>query len=140
MRCLRVQELGKRGWSRCHAALEDNHAGAVKHANFGLFHRYVQSNILLHGRSPSSTNSEERRALLTARKLLQKKALVVDNDIRGLLRSFRMKIGPIGASKFETRTRELVDGMPELAEIIDPFSRPAGSCANCLPFFTASCW
>src|SRR5205085_601581 len=52
--------------------------------------------------------------------LLQEKALAVDNDIRGLLRNFGLKVGPIGASRFETRTRELVDGMPELAEIIDP--------------------
>src|SRR5256714_2928941 len=64
--------------------------------------------------------SQKRRALLTARKLLQEKALAVDNDIRGLLRNFGLKVGPIGASRFETRTRELVDGMPELAEIIDP--------------------
>src|SRR5438874_2708531 len=64
--------------------------------------------------------SQKRRALLTARKLLQEKALAVDNDIRGLLRNFGLKVGPIGASRFETRTRELVDGMAELAEIIDP--------------------
>src|SRR3981189_1885285 len=64
--------------------------------------------------------SQKRRALLTARKLLQEKALAVDNDIRGLLRNFGLKVGPIGASKFETRIRELVEGMPELAEIIDP--------------------
>src|SRR5947209_12484962 len=64
--------------------------------------------------------SQKRRALLNARKLLQEKAIAVDNDIRGLLRNFGLKVGPIGASKFETRIRELVEGMPELAEIIDP--------------------
>src|SRR3954453_14755211 len=64
--------------------------------------------------------SQKRRALLTARKVLQEKAIAVDNDIRGLLRNFGLKVVPIGASRFETRTRELVDGMPELAEIIDP--------------------
>jgi transposase len=64
--------------------------------------------------------SQRRRALLTARKLLQGKALAVDNDIRGLLRNFGLKVGPIGASKFEARIRELVEGMRELAEIIDP--------------------
>jgi transposase len=60
--------------------------------------------------------SQRRRALLTARKLLQGKALAVDNDIRGLLRNFGLKVGPIGASKFEARIRELVEGMRELAE------------------------
>src|SRR5438477_6437141 len=64
--------------------------------------------------------SQKRRALLTARKLLQEKALAVDNDIRGLLWNFGLKVEPIGASRFETRIRELVDGMSELAEIIDP--------------------
>ena len=61
--------------------------------------------------------SQRRRALLTARKLLQGKALAVDNDIRGLLRNFGLKVGPIGASKFEARIRELVEGMRELAEM-----------------------
>jgi transposase len=64
--------------------------------------------------------SQKRRALLTARKLLQEKAIAVDNDIRGLLRNFGLKVGPVGASKFEARIRELVEGVPELAEIIEP--------------------
>jgi transposase len=32
--------------------------------------------------------SQKRRALLTARKLLQEKAIAIENDIRGLLRNF----------------------------------------------------
>jgi transposase len=64
--------------------------------------------------------SQRRRALLTARKLLQEKAIAIDNDIRGLLRNFGLKVGPVGASKFEARIRELVEGMPELTEIIEP--------------------
>ncbi|RWG76490.1 MAG: IS110 family transposase [Mesorhizobium sp.] len=64
--------------------------------------------------------SQKRRALLTARKLLQEKAIAIDNDIRGLLRNFGLKVGMVGAVKFEQRIRELVDGMPDLAEIIEP--------------------
>jgi transposase len=64
--------------------------------------------------------SQRRRTLLTARKLLQEKAIAVDNDIRGLLRNFGLKVGPVGVSKFEARIRELLEGMPELAEIIEP--------------------
>jgi len=64
--------------------------------------------------------SQRRRSLLTARKLLQEKAIAVDNDIRGLLRNFGLKVGPVGASKFEARIRELIEDMPELAEIIGP--------------------
>ncbi|GLS32300.1 Transposase [Mesorhizobium albiziae] len=64
--------------------------------------------------------SQKRRALLTARKLLQEKAIAIENDIRGLLRNFGLKVGMVGAVKFEQRIRELVDGMPDLAEIIEP--------------------
>ncbi|MEI9432297.1 IS110 family transposase, partial [Mesorhizobium sp. Cs1299R1N3] len=45
--------------------------------------------------------SQKRRALLTARKLLQDKAIAVENDIRGLLRNFGLKVGMVGAVKFE---------------------------------------
>jgi transposase len=41
--------------------------------------------------------SQRCRALLTARKLLQEKAIAIDNDIRGLLRNFGLKVGPVGA-------------------------------------------
>ncbi|MFC1459431.1 IS110 family transposase [Microvirga arabica] len=61
--------------------------------------------------------SQHRRALLTARKLLQEKAIAIENDIRGLLRNFGLKVGVIGPVGFDTRIRELVDDMPELAEI-----------------------
>jgi transposase len=64
--------------------------------------------------------SQKRRALLTARKLLQDKAIAIENDIRGLLRNFGLKVGIVGAAKFEQRIRELVDGMPDLAEIVEP--------------------
>jgi transposase len=52
--------------------------------------------------------SQKRRALLTARKLLQEKALAIENDVRGLLRNFGLKGGAVGVIKFEERIRELV--------------------------------
>jgi transposase len=61
--------------------------------------------------------SQHRRALLTARKLLQEKAIAIENDIRGLLRNFGLKVGIVRPVGFGTRIRELVDDMPELAEI-----------------------
>lgn len=64
--------------------------------------------------------SQKRRALLTARKLLQGKALAIQNDIRGLLRNFGLKVGVVGAVKFEKRIRELVECIPDLAEIVEP--------------------
>jgi transposase len=62
--------------------------------------------------------SQKRRALLTARKLLQEKAIAVENDIRGLLRNFGLKVGVVGVIKFDERIFELVDGMLDLAEIM----------------------
>ena len=67
-----------------------------------------------------TVTNQRRRTLLTARKLLQEKAIAIDNDIRGLLRNYGLKVGPVGASKFEARIRELMEGAQELAEIIDP--------------------
>lgn len=65
-------------------------------------------------------SSQKRRALLTARKLLQEKAIAIENDIRGLLRNFGLKVGSVGTVKFEERIRELVRGMADLAEIMTP--------------------
>src|SRR5258708_5813182 len=63
--------------------------------------------------------SQKQRALLTARKLLQAKAIAIDNDIRGLLRNFGLKVGVVSAAKFEQRIRELVEGLPELSELME---------------------
>jgi transposase len=65
-----------------------------------------------------TVTSQHRWALLTARKLLQEKAIAIENDIRGLLRNFGLKVGVIGPVGFETRIRELVDGRPELTDIV----------------------
>jgi transposase len=63
--------------------------------------------------------SQQRRALLTAQKLLQEKAIAIENDIRGLLRNFGLKVGVASAIIFEQRIRELVEGMPELGELME---------------------
>lgn len=41
-------------------------------------------------------SSQQRRALLTARKLIVNKIRDIENDIRGLLRNFGLKVGLIG--------------------------------------------
>jgi transposase len=64
--------------------------------------------------------SQKRRVLLTARKLLQEKAIAIENDIRGLLRNFGLKVGTVSVGKFEQRIGELVEGLPEIGEIIEP--------------------
>jgi transposase len=64
--------------------------------------------------------SQKLRMLLTHRKLLQSKAIAVDNDLRGTLRNFGLKVGMVGAARFEARTRELVEDLPDLAVLIEP--------------------
>ena len=44
--------------------------------------------------------SQKLRMLLTHRKLLQSKAIAIDNDLRGTLRNFGLKVGVVGALKF----------------------------------------
>ncbi len=64
--------------------------------------------------------SQKRRALLAARKILQEKALAIENDIRGLLRNFGLKVGIVGVVGFEQRIHDLVEGVPELDDIMEP--------------------
>jgi transposase len=64
--------------------------------------------------------SQKRRVLLTARKLLQEKAVAIENDIRGLLRNFGLKVGIVGTVAFDDRIRELIDGLSDLSAIIEP--------------------
>ena len=60
------------------------------------------------------------RVLLTHRKLLQSKAIAIENDLRATLRNFGLKVGMIGTVKFETRIRELVENLPDLAALVEP--------------------
>jgi transposase len=64
--------------------------------------------------------SQKLRMLLTHRKLLQSKAIAIDNDLRGTLRNFGLKVGVVGALKFEARIKELVENLPDLAELVEP--------------------
>ena len=65
-------------------------------------------------------SSQKQRVLLAGRKLLQEKAIAIENDIRGLLRNFGLKVGIVGSGGFERRIRELVEGRPEFADIMKP--------------------
>jgi transposase len=64
--------------------------------------------------------SQKLRMLLTHRKLLQSKAIAIENDLRGTLRNFGLKVGVVGAAKFEARIKELVESLPDLALLIEP--------------------
>ena len=58
--------------------------------------------------------------LLTHRKLLQSKAITIENDLRGTLRNFGLKVGIVGTAKFEARIRKLVENLPNLAVLVEP--------------------
>jgi transposase len=64
--------------------------------------------------------SQKLRMLLTHRQLLQSKAIAIENDLRGTLRNFGLKVGMVGKVKFEARIRELVEDLPDLAALVEP--------------------
>ena len=64
--------------------------------------------------------SQKLRMLLTHRKLLQSKAIAIENDLRGTLRNFGLKVGVVGAVRFEARIRELVKDLPDIAILVEP--------------------
>ena len=64
-----------------------------------------------------SMAAQETRALLTARKLMQAKLHDIEMSLRGILRGFGLKVGPIAPARFEGRIRELVAGHPSLEAI-----------------------
>ena len=64
--------------------------------------------------------SQKLRMLLTHRKLLQSKAIAVDNDLRATLRNFGLKVGVVGTAKFEARVKKLVENLPDLALLVEP--------------------
>ena len=64
--------------------------------------------------------SQKLRMLLTHRKLLQSKAIAIENDLRATLRNFGLKVGVVGAVKFEARVKELVENLPDLAILVEP--------------------
>lgn len=53
--------------------------------------------------------------MLTSRKLLQRKIYDIENNLRGSLRNFGLKVGVVGSAKFEARIHELVEGHPLVA-------------------------
>jgi len=64
--------------------------------------------------------SQKLRMLLTHRKLLQSKAIAIENDLRATLRNFGLKVGIVGTGKFELRIRELVENLPDMAVLVEP--------------------
>lgn len=64
-----------------------------------------------------SASAQEVRSVLTARKLIQAKLLDIESGIRGVLRGFGLKVGPISRGRFEARVSELVLGHSMLEQV-----------------------
>src|SRR5262245_46315426 len=64
--------------------------------------------------------SQKLRMLLTHRKLLQSKAIAIENDLRAPLRNFGLKVGIVGTVKFEARIKELVANLSDVAPLVEP--------------------
>jgi len=64
--------------------------------------------------------AQEQRMLLTSRKLVQRKLMDIESDMRGTLRNFGLKVGVVSSIRYEARIRDLVEGFPRLAAIIEP--------------------
>src|SRR5262245_867852 len=64
--------------------------------------------------------SQKLRMRLIHRKLLQSKAIAIENDLRATLRNFGLKVGMVGAVRFEARIKELVENLPDLAVLVEP--------------------
>jgi transposase len=67
-----------------------------------------------------TVRSQKLRMLLTHRKLLQSKAIAVENDLRATLRNFGLKVGIVGTVKFEARIKELVENVSDLIVLVEP--------------------
>jgi transposase len=68
-----------------------------------------------------STGSQELRMLLANRKMLLTKQIDIENEIRGTLRVFGLKLsGRIQQSTFERQAMELISDRPQLVAMVRP--------------------
>jgi transposase len=64
--------------------------------------------------------AQEQRMLLTSRRLVQRKLLDIECDLRGTLRNFGLRVGPVSPTAYEARIRHLTEDFPRLAAIVEP--------------------
>jgi transposase len=64
--------------------------------------------------------SQELRMLLTNRKTLLASRVTLENEIRGTLKAFGLKVGPIAVKTFEDRVIELTGDHPRLQAMVRP--------------------
>jgi transposase len=67
-----------------------------------------------------TSESQELRPLLTNRKTLLTACLNLENEIRGTLKAFGLKVGVVRANGYEARVLELIDDRPRIQEMVRP--------------------
>lgn len=66
-----------------------------------------------------SSESQHLRVLLSNRRLLKRKFIDVENEVRGTLKAFGIKIGKVSRGKFEARTLAVVEAaLPLLQNLV----------------------
>src|ERR1043166_8445486 len=81
------------------------------------------ANSILQGNGAQNLESWQNRLLQNAQSSASAqclgdssrttKAIAIDNDLRGTLRNFGLKVGMVGAVRFEARIRKLVENLPD---------------------------
>ena len=84
--------------------------------------------------------SQKLRMLLTHRKLLQSKAIAIDNDLRGTLRNFGLKVGMVGTVRFWLASGSLSRTCPTWRRWSNRCSLSDGHFASSSASCTAACW
>ncbi len=121
--------------------VETRHMQAVLKAQINKTDRAQMMRVGLYRPVHVKTlRSQKLRMLLTHRKLLQSKAIAIENDLRGTLRNFGLKVGMVGKVKFEARIKELVENLPDLAELVEPLLIVRRVLANRSSSCIAVCW
>ena len=67
-----------------------------------------------------SAESQELRLLLNNRRTLQEKRVAIDNEIRGTLKAFGVKIGVVTIAGFRAKVIELLADKPRLVAMVQP--------------------
>ena len=67
-----------------------------------------------------TTESQELRLLLTNRKMLLTSRIALENEIRGTLKAFGLKVGRVTAMTFEARVIELIADRSRLQAMVRP--------------------
>ncbi len=70
-----------------------------------------------------SVSAQEMRAVLTARKAVQKATLDIELSLRGVLRNFGLKMGKVSKGRYEARVRDLAAGTAMLETMSEALLR-----------------